>query len=645
MPRFWLHTNTTRTSGDTPLRVLLSFFGAIFFSLLAAEQRPSWNCESCSAIAYVSLLPSTAFILLAVTLCTYACWLTLVQMRKAQAADRMLECQTLLASFARAFGEARTRGEFTVVATGVLADYARFFGADSLRIEIVEPRTGVTVDEFLATRFPPAILPEVKAQFLEPIPTDRSPEAKITPRFLDLRTEKVRWLNQRRTREVAAAIPTPLGRIAILMMIFTKPRRAFSSDETDLLCSSLSGLVLSAADHCKRKNREDLERRLNHAERVQAVGTLASGVAHEFNNILGALLGYGEMALQHAQDGTQAEHYLQQMMSTARRAELIVSQILTLSRSREQEQRPLNLIEAIRDALPLISASFPELEVTAALKPDEGCKMLGHPMDLQQVLMNLCKNAFEASSGSVKVEINVDVVSVRSVKSLSLGLLQPGKYVCLRIKDNGQGISPDALPRIFEPFFTTKSTHGGTGLGLAAVHGLVTAMNGRIDVTSEAHRGTVFEIYFPHCAMPPTPISKFFETPRLVLGSGELIATLKPTCCNLPMHEERIAALGYEPVSFADFAALQRWLMTEVADLIVIDLAAIPAGVSVRDIEAISRGTPTIVTSRFGKDVAAHSTIAAHFTHLRDPMSTRALADAIRSSLGEKIDRQRPIVS
>ncbi|MBU1312709.1 MAG: ATP-binding protein [Alphaproteobacteria bacterium] len=643
MPRSWPYVTTPRTSG-TPLKILISFFGALLLALLAAEQRPSLDCGPCDATAYVSLIPDTALALLALTLCAYASWLTLIQMRQARAADRLLESQSLLASFARAFDDAQTRGEFIQVATRVLADYAGYFGADSLRVEIVEPRTGVTVDEFLAPRFPPAIGPEVKAYFLKQNPAGHCPEPESTPRFLDLGTEGAKWFGGRRTREVAAAITTPLGRTAILLMIFAKPRRAFRDDEVDHLCSSLSGLVQTAADHCKRKNREDLERRLNHAERVQAVGTLAGGVAHEFNNILGALFGYGEMALQRAQDGKEVEHYLHEMLSTARRAELIVSQILTLSRSREQKRLPLNLVEAMHDALPLISASFPELEVAAPRLPDEDCKILGHPMDLQQVLMNLCKNALEAASGSVKIEIDIEMVLTGSVKSLSLGLLQPGKYVRLRVEDNGRGMSAETLPRIFEPFFTTRGALGGTGLGLAAVHGLVTAMDGRIDVTSERDKGTLFEIYFPHCSMPSIPINQFFASPRLVLGSGELIATLKVPCGDHALHEERIAALGYEPVSLLDYAALETWLTTRAADLIMIDIAAVPAGVSARDIEVMVSGTPVIVTSRFGEESLVRAINAGHFTQLREPISTRALADAIRTSIQGKPERHRPIV-
>lgn len=620
-----------------PRNVLFISLGITFFALTLREGTPVGLEQNFSFVV------DTILITWALILCLYASWVTFRQIRQGGAVNRMRESQSMLTTFASAFHQAHAREQFTLVAVNVLKEYAAFFGADSLRIEIVEPRTGVTVDEFLAPNSPPPLSPEVKAHFLNSSQTTTKPVHDRLPRFLDLCSKRGDWFTRAQTCAVAAAITTPLGRTAIVLMKFEKPRRAFTSDEVDLLCSSLSGLVATAADHCKRKNREELERRLNHAERVQAVGTLAGGVAHEFNNILSALRGYGEMAQQHAQEGSHVDQYLKEMLTTVRRAEMIVSQILTLSRSREQEQRPLNLIEAMREALPLVSASLPELEVRAPLLPEGSCNVMGHPMDLQQVLINLCKNAAEAPLGKVKVDINVEVLCIHSVKSLTLGLLQPGKYVCLRVQDNGQGISGDALPRIFEPFFTTKATHGGTGLGLAAVHGLVTAMNGRINVSSEADKGTLFEIYFPHCDLPPTPISRFFETPRLSVGSGELIATLKVPCCNLAMHEERIAALGYEPVSFNDYLTFANWLRTERADLIIIDLAAIPVDVSVRDIENLSVGTPVLVTSRCSKDVAIQSNIAGHFSHLCEPVSTRAFAEAIRTAIEGRPEWQRAI--
>lgn len=616
---------------DNSLRILVCLSSAFFLAYLASCGGAMAGCRAWSFTDRFSLA-GAVFAFASLCLCVYASWLTFSGIRQATSIKRLLDGQSLLHRFAQAFDDTLNRDEFTFVATRVLSEFALYFGADALRVEIVEPRTGVTIEEYLSTQFPPPLAPEVKAEFLRRVSASRATEDQSAGYFLDIAKSHSKSFTGRHTTTVAAAVLTPLGRIAIMLLTFPKPRRTFRQDEVSLLCSSLSGLIQTASDHCKRRNREDLERRLRHAERVQAVGTLAGGIAHEFNNILGALLGYGEMALQRAQEGGQVEPYLAEMMSTARRAEYIVNQILTLSRNREQERRPINLVEAIRDALPLISASLPFLEVNARLEPDEDCKLLGHPVELQQVVMNLCKNAAEASRGEIRVDINVDVVVIQDVQSLFLGLLQPGKYVRVRVADNGTGISPDALPHIFEPFFTTKAATGGTGLGLSAVHGLVTAMDGRIDVVSDCTNGTSFEVYFPHSALLPTPINQFFETPKVPLGSGQLIALLKPNSRDLAMHEEKIAALGYEPVGFLEIGVMEEWLSTHTADLIIIDIRSLPPRYTACDIASMARGASVVLISHAGKEDMLSAAIALRFNVLREPLSTSALAEGIREA-------------
>ncbi|NKK75380.1 hypothetical protein GFM13_34850 [Rhizobium leguminosarum bv. viciae] len=639
MPRIWPNAMTAKPAVDYSLKTLISLFGALLFALMASGHAPVKDCRYCYVIASVSPFFPVVCATLSVFLCAYASVLTFWGRRQARSINRLLESQLLLSRFARAFDDNLTRGEFGVVAKRVLAEFAQYFGADELRLEIVEPRTGVTVEDFLSARSPPPLEPEVKADFLKRVGIQQPDGQPGACHFVDLGRMQAGAIKGRMTRQIAAAVTTPLGRIAILQLAYRTPRQAFSEDEILLLCASLSGLIQTAVDHCKRKNREDLERRLNHAERVQAVGTLAGGIAHEFNNILGALLGYGEMALQRAGEGQNVEHHLHQMMITARRAEFIVNQILTLSRSREQERRPINLVEAIHDALPLISASLPNLEVNAPLASDDDCKMLGHPVELQQVVMNLCKNACEASRGQIRVDINVGVVRVDTVRSVFLGLLQPGKYVRICVADNGKGISLETLPHIFEPFFTTKAAIGGTGLGLAAVHGLVTAMDGRIDVTSNLGEGTSFEVYFPHSALPSTPINQFFIAPNVMLGDGQLIAVVEPHCPDLAKHEEKIAALGYEPVGFSDICLMEEWLSAQIPDLIMIDVRSIPASHSARDIENIARGAPVVLISHGGNEDILNAALALRFTLLREPFSSRALADAIRESLVKEFEQ------
>lgn len=624
-------TLTRITFVDNSLKILICLSSAFFLAYLASCDGVMAACKVWSVTDGFSLAGAVSTFA-PLCLCAYASWLTFCGMRQATSIKRLLDGQSLLRRFAQAFEENLSSDEFTFVATKVLSEFAVYFGADALRVEIVEPRTGVTVEEYLSTQFPPPIAPEVKADFLRRVSASRSAEEQSAGYFLDIGNVHFKSFRSCHTTTVAAAVVTPLGRIAIMLLTFPRPRRSFRQDEISLLCLSLSGLIQTASDHCKRRNREDLEKRLRHAERVQAVGTLAGGIAHEFNNILGALLGYGEMALQRSQEGGQVDHYLTEMMSTARRAEFIVNQILTLSRNREQERRPINLVEAIRDALPLISASLPLLEVNASLEPDEDCKLLGHPVELQQVVMNLCKNASEASRDEVRVDINVDVVVIRDVQSLFLGLLQPGKYVRVCVADNGTGISPDALPHIFEPFFTTKAASGGTGLGLSAVHGLVTAMDGRINVVSDNTNGTSFEVYFPHSTLSPTPINQFFETPKVTLGNGQSIALLKPHSRDLAMHEEKIAAFGYEPIGFLDVGVMEEWLSTQTPDLIIIDIRSLPPRYTACDIASMARGASVVLISRTGNEDMLSAAMALRFNVLREPLSTSALAEGIREA-------------
>jgi signal transduction histidine kinase len=564
---------------------------------------------------------------------SYASFLTFRVRAQAVTLTGLLESQSLLDKFKRDFEEDLSRGEFRAVAIRALSEFSRHFGATEFKLEIVEPRTGVTVEEFASERPPPGVVPKVKADFLARIGSSIDKPGDVASYFVDTGKASAFGTQIWTTTEVAAGVKTPLGRVAVLHLAFEASRHAFSEDEVSLLCTSLSGLIQTAVDHCKRKNREDLERRLRHAERVQAVGTLAGGIAHEFNNILGAILGYGEIASQLSREGGAVDHYIDEITTTAKRAEYIVNQILTLSRNREHERQPFNVVEAIADALPLTLASLPDLEVNATLEPDPSCVMVGHPVELQQVVMNLCKNASEASRGRARVDIEIKVVTVEQVQALTLGLLSPGRYLHLRVADNGKGIAADILPHIFEPFFTTRGTIGGTGLGLAAVHGLVTASDGRIHVTSALEIGTCFEIYFPQSELAPVPVNQFFDAPRVTRGNGQLIALLEANSSERPMLEEKIAALGYEPMGFSDIRRMQHCLGRMVPDVVMIDVRSLPAGYSLRDIEAMASGAPVILIAQPGQTAGISLMCAPHLKWLRKPLTAKALADAIGDQL------------
>lgn len=558
---------------------------------------------------------------------------------------RRLDFESFLRTTQHEFDDAVSREEVCATAVRALSAFTNFFAADGFALELIEPRTGVTVEHVESKQPPPPLLPEIKADFLNKLGSSSEEAAPGRSLFVDLsnRRESIstpKWM----TVAVAGGVRTPLGRVGILQLSFDRSRLKLNEDEVSLLCSGLFALFQATLQHSRRHEREDLEKRLKHAERLKAVGTLAGGIAHEFNNILGAILGYGEMAMQRADGAGPVTPYVKQMVSTARRAERIVNQILTLSRNREQEREPFNLADAVADALPLIAASLPNLQVRTALSA-EGAVMLGHPVELQQIIMNLCKNAWEASSGNAHVEIEVKTVEVDSVMSLSLGLLQPGKYLCLSIADNGKGIAPEVLPHIFDPFFTTREQSGGSGLGLTAVHGLVTGLSGRINVTSDIGKGACFDLYFPHSNLTPVPLSQFFDVTQVPLGNGQRIVLLEHDVGSLAMSEERVAALGYEPVGFSDIHRMKDWLAEETADLIIIDALSVPPHYSARDIENIVRSTTFIVIPDREHRASLQQASLPNTTWLQKPLSSKALADVIAEHLRRQVERgARPLL-
>jgi PAS domain S-box-containing protein len=241
------------------------------------------------------------------------------------------------------------------------------------------------------------------------------------------------------------------------------------------------------------QERANIEAQLRQAQKMEGIGTLAGGIAHDFNNILMAILGYTEMSLMEIPSQSKSKQYLEQVRKASYRAKELVDQILTFSRKQEGARTPLEISLIIKEALKLLRASLPTTIEIKQLINSQG-NVIGDPIQVHQILMNLCTNAFHAMPKGGLLEISLEDVEISSQDIIDLA---PGPHVKLQIKDSGEGIDPSIQERIFEPYFTTKEVGKGSGMGLAVVMGIVKSHGGNITVNSELGHGSTFTIYIP----------------------------------------------------------------------------------------------------------------------------------------------------
>jgi len=246
------------------------------------------------------------------------------------------------------------------------------------------------------------------------------------------------------------------------------------------------------------REREVLEERVRHAQKMEAMGTLAGGIAHDFNNILSAILGYTDLAASEAAPGSDQREFLDEVSRAGRRAADLVAQILAFSRQTERERRPIQLHTVVREAVKLLRGSIPPtIEIRDQIDRNDP-RVLADATEIHQVVMNLCTNAYHAmrdEGGTLVVALHAATLGPDEVALDPR--LRPGDYVRLSVSDTGCGMSAETRRRIFEPYFTPRELGDGTGLGLATVHTIVDALDGVIHVYSEEGQGSTFNVFLP----------------------------------------------------------------------------------------------------------------------------------------------------
>jgi len=244
-----------------------------------------------------------------------------------------------------------------------------------------------------------------------------------------------------------------------------------------------------------------LEAKLQQSQKLESLGTLAGGMAHEFNNMLVPISGLTELAMRDVAPDSRAHRNMQAVLVNSRRAAQLVERILSFARQENTGRTAIDLATVVEEAVELLSATLPAtITIKAQIDRHAGTIMAGD-VQMHQVLMNLASNARHAMEGKVG-ELTISLVRADLDRGLEgrFASLKAGAYAKLSVSDTGHGMDMTTIGRIFEPFFTTKKVGKGTGLGLTVIHGIVTSNGGAIEVTSAPGQGTTFDIYLPRIA-------------------------------------------------------------------------------------------------------------------------------------------------
>ena len=381
-----------------------------------------------------------------------------------------------------------------------------------------------------------------------------------------------------------------------------------------------------------------LEEQLRQSQKMEAIGQLAGGVAHDFNNILTVIHGHAALLTGGGQLSGVAARSAQQISQAAERAASLTRQLLTFSRRQVMQPRRLDLNEVVSHMTKMLGRILGEdiaLQLNyfaqpALVQADAGM--------MEQILLNLAVNSRDAmpKGGQLTLRVSVGEVDARHVAQHPEG--QAGRFVCLSVSDTGCGIAPENLRRIFEPFFTTKEVGKGTGLGLATVYGIVKQHQGWIEVESQVGDGTTFHVFLPCCSQP-ADVRDNQPPERTIRGGNETIlvvedeAPVRELVCSL------LAAHGYQILQAGSgVQALQVWNTSkDRIDLLLTDLV-MPDRMNGRELaEKLWVDRPklkVIFTSGYSADVVGHDfVLRGNLNYLQKPYHPQKLALTVRDCL------------
>jgi signal transduction histidine kinase len=424
------------------------------------------------------------------------------------------------------------------------------------------------------------------------------------------------------------------GDSAILGFDAVRSHIIAKSGELGQLRMALDAVVNAVGRDVLERERSRLETRLQQARRMETVGALASGIAHNFNNILGAILGHTEMAEAQLVPGSPPLRNLDAIRRAGERARDLVDQILTFGRRRDARRRPVSVEALVAETALLLRASLPPGINLAIPAPAQAAVVSGEPAQLQQVILNLCNNAAQAMDGTGRIEIATDVHDIAAPRPLSHGELAPGRHVRIAVADTGRGMDEATLERIFEPFFTTRSA--GNGLGLATAREIVRELGAAMNVRSALGEGSRFEVWLPCIATAGSAPGE--GAPALPLGRGETVLVVDTDRTRLLRDEEMLAALGYEPVGFigaSEALATCRQTPERFDALLVGYLGTATSALDLAgELHAAAPRLPIVLATALADEIGADALVVAGILEVvRRPLISTEIAAALMRGL------------
>jgi PAS domain S-box-containing protein len=379
-----------------------------------------------------------------------------------------------------------------------------------------------------------------------------------------------------------------------------------------------------------------LERELRQSQKMEAIGALAGGIAHDFNNILFPILGYTEMTLDELSDNDPARENLLEIHRAVNRARDLIGQILTFSRMDARERRPIRLTPIIKESLKLLRASIPTTIAIETHIPAETPPVMADPTRIQQVLINLCTNAYHAMRDrGGRLTIRLEERRAERDDGAPAGL-PPGKRVRLSVSDTGVGMAPDVVEKIFDPYFTTRQPGDGTGMGLAMVHGIVKDLDGEITVHSQPGAGTTFRVWLPAVDSAPSPED---DPPApFVDGGAEHILLVDDEAAISEMIRLVLTRLGYTVSAFThpDEALAAFHEAPTLVDLLITDMT-MPGRTGLDLARRVRRrrpDLPVIICTGYADAISTESAAADGVDELLvKPVGKDELAAAVRRVL------------